>query len=102
MSDLNVKVRDLDSDITGKGKHRRLLVMSDPRGKLITVREDDCPHTSHLRAATPQERLKATNGWQRLHPRGSRLDYQGSSEPYTSGDGSWESVEHYYNVVGRT
>jgi hypothetical protein len=77
-----------DTHYNGNGKHRRLLVFGDPRGRDYTVREDN----DGLPRATEADRRKALNGWQRLHKRGVRLEYLGASEPY----GPFESIDHTY------
>lgn len=95
----NVLVKDEDSDLTGYRRHNRLLVFGDPRTGTITVREDIRPD---FPMSLEADRTKVLNGWQRQHPRGSRVVYVGSSERYWSGARSWESIDHTYEVFKPT
>jgi len=93
---VNVYVLDVDSDITGKGRHNRLLVFrgTNDEGHIVTIRED----LRGLPLSSDADRRKVSNGWQRMHPVGSRLEYVGS-EQYTNRLG--ESIEHTY-TIGRS
>lgn len=66
---LNGYVLDIESDITGYGKHNRLLVSGHPDGRQITVREDrrGLPNSEEC------DRQKVLHGWQRSHPKGKTL-----------------------------
>jgi len=76
------------------GRHSRLLVFGFPCGaeNEFAVREDTA---DGLPRATMRDLRRALNGWQRLHPRGVRLRYVGSSEPY----GPYASIEHTFRPV---
>jgi hypothetical protein len=91
---INIFVLDKDSDITGYGKHNRLLVFrgTGKDGFTITVRED----IRGLPLSTEDDRRAVLMGWQRMHPRGQRLDYV-SSVRYDAYD-AWESIEHTYQI----
>lgn len=97
MRDVNIHLPDRHSDITGHGRHNRLLVFLDRDGQTVTIRED----LSGLPLSTPEDRRKVTRGWQRMHPRGSRLVFVATSDRYWSGDRSWESIDHTYRIVRR-
>ncbi|WP_418131440.1 hypothetical protein [Variovorax sp. 278MFTsu5.1] len=85
---VNIYVLDKDSDITGHGAHNRILVFGHKDGT-ITARED----VRGLPFSTEEQRRKVLNGWQRQHPRNSRLklihqEYGG------------DSIEHIYRAEG--
>lgn len=93
---LNHYVRDVDSDVTDYGRHNRLVVFGpsvtqpDPDGRnVVTIRED----VHGLPMSTEEDRLRAANGWQRMHPARTRLVHE-SSTPYTGNLG--ECIEHVY------
>lgn len=83
---MNIYVLDRDSDITGYGTHNRLTVFGD--GGLIEVRED----LIGLPAATEAHRQRVLRGWQRLHPRGTRLTH---TDSHTTDRSVW----HTYTVT---
>lgn len=87
---INAYIRDIDSDITGFGKHNRLIVFGDLEGKSVTIRED----LRGLPMSTERDRRKIVNGWVRQHPRGSKL-------VYVTSEGFGNSVFHEYLVVKR-
>lgn len=92
----NIYVLDQDSEITGFGRHCRLLVSKNVASGVICCRED----IRHgLPLSTDADRRKVMSGWQRLHPRGSRLVHISSSEPYQCGSGP--SIEHLYRIQVR-
>ena len=91
---LNIRVRDQDSVVTGFGKHNRIVVFGELDGSMVEARED---FKWGLPTATDEQRRKVMNGWHRMHPKGTRLDYVGSDEPYTTSYGT--SVTHHYKVV---
>jgi len=66
---LNCHQPDIESDLTGRGRHNRLIVMRDLRERVVTVRED----LQGLPPSTPADRMRAANGWQRQHPAGTKL-----------------------------
>lgn len=68
-TDVNIYTPDAESEITGKGKHNRLLVFKDPQKGTIDIRED----YQSLPMSTEQDRIKVANGYQRMHGKGSRL-----------------------------
>lgn len=84
---INICVLDKDSDITGFGKHNRLLVFGSQRS--ITLRED----IRGLPLSTEDDRKKCLNSWQRLHPKGITLEWESSVE-YEGHQG--RSIEHSY------
>lgn len=88
---VNVYTSDLESDITRYGKHNRIIVLGDPEGRNVIAREDDIG----LRSPTETEQRRVLMGWQRQHPRGTRLRYAGS-ETYACDGGA--SVDHTYVV----
>lgn len=91
---LNVNVLDVDSSITNYGRHNRCIIMRDVADPSeLLVRED----LRGLPLTTDADRRRVANGWQRLHPRGSRLVYESSTRYTTSNFG--ESIEHIYRVV---
>jgi len=71
MRDANIYEKDVDSDITGKGKHNRLFVSSDPKTGMIEIRED----YQGLPMSTEQDRMQvANNTYQRMHGKGKVLN----------------------------
>lgn len=91
---LNVVVLDVDSSVTNYGRHNRCVVMRDvAKPSEITVRED----LRGLPLTTDADRRRVANGWQRLHPRGSRLVHESSTRYTTPGFG--ESIEHIYRIT---
>lgn len=99
---LSTRERDQESDITGLGKHNRLSVSCDApaagRPPIIYITED---FKHDLPASTDAQRRKVANGWQRLHPPRTRLEYLYSTDKYrvTVTAESWESQEHHYRVI---
>jgi len=91
--DVNTITPDLESDVTGYGRHNRLLVSGTPGQREVTIREDIRPG---LPMSNERDRMRVANGWQRQHPRGARLRYVATSERVRSGAGSWESVWYTY------
>lgn len=87
---INVCVLDKESEITGFGKHNRLLVFGSLNEPVVTVRED----IKGLPLSTEVDRKKVLCGWQRLHPRGKTLVLVSSVE-YQSGLG--QAIEHTYS-----
>lgn len=73
---INTCVLDVDSDITGYGKHNRLLVFGVPGESQVLVRED----TSGLRMSTEADRRKVINGRRRIHPARVNLKFDKSEE----------------------
>lgn len=93
---LNIYVRDHDSAVTGFGEHNRLVVMAEPDGSMVSARED---YKWGLPETTEEQRRKILNNeTYRMHPKGARLEYAGSDEPFINGLG-WASVMHNYRVV---
>lgn len=90
---VNICVLDVDSDITGFGKHNRILVSLQHNGarKKITAREDIL---HNLNMSNDAQRRKVMNGWRRMHPKGTTLTYVGSSHPYMTSYGT--SIDHEY------
>lgn len=66
---LNCNQPDNESDRTGHGRHNRLIVIHDPRKRVVIVRED----LQGLPLSTHANRVRAANGWQRMHPAGTKL-----------------------------
>lgn len=90
---LNVVVLDVDSSVTNYGRHNRLVVMRDVADPtLLTVRED----LRGLPMSTETDQRRAANGWQRLHPRWSRLEHL-RSVPYTIA-GFGDCIDHEYRI----
>jgi len=88
MRDANIYKKDIDSDITGKGKHNRLLVNQDPETGHIEIRED----YQGLPMSTEQDRMQvANNTYQRMHGTGKKLNLVDAFD-----DGS--SVWYRYSV----
>ena len=85
---LNVRVRDQESDVTGYGKHNRLVVFG-PCGsdKLYEVRED---RLWGLPDSTEADRQKVLSGWQRQHPKGTRLQLTSTTD---TGGSVWFEYE---------
>ena len=96
-NNLNLVMLDVDREITGYGKHNRLVVFGSMDGSYVHIRDDIIPGRN-LATPTPAQRLKVANGRDRMHPRGTRLEYVSSSEPY-SGSQNWASIDHMYNIV---
>jgi hypothetical protein len=89
---LNVFIADADSDVTDCGRHNRIVILGG--ASIITARED----IRSLPLSTDAQRRKVMDGWQRLHPRGTRLEYLGSTQ-YTTAAG--ESIDHRYQIIRR-
>jgi hypothetical protein len=86
---LNIYVMDVDSDVTGYGRHNRLTVTGSLDKKFITIREDDIG----LPASTEDDRMDIANSqMRRLHPRGARLEFF-SSVRYDN------SIDWTYRIV---
>lgn len=86
---INVLVLDVDSDITSKGKHNRLLVFLDRQSGQIEIREDDIG----LPWSTEKDcRRVACLTYQRMHPKNTRLIYQ-KSEQSPNGKNVWRFYE---------
>lgn len=87
---LNVYKLDVDSDITGIGKHNRLMVFKNHRSGDIEIREDDIG----LAWSTEEDRqIVACETHQRMHPQGSNIVYQ-SSKRSDCGKQVW----HFYSI----
>lgn len=90
---LNVYVLDVDSEVTGYGRHNRLVVFGSLPGEpaRITIRED----VRGLPMSTDQDRRKVANHpGHRLHGNRARLTYVGS-EPYDI-PSFGPAIEHVY------
>ena len=94
---LNALVLDVDSEVTSYGRHNRLVVFGpsitqpvEGERNVVTVREDVRPG---LPMSTEEDRRRVASGFQRMHPKGTRLVHQ-SSEPYDGRLGP--CVEHTY------
>lgn len=66
---MNIYVLDIESEITGYGKHNRLTVFGDTWGEFVSIRED----VRGLPISTEEDRMKVATGKQRQHPTGTRL-----------------------------
>lgn len=88
---LNRYELDANSAITGQGKHNRLIVLHSKAERKLTVREDV---TTGFAMSTAEDRKKVLNGFQRLHPPGTKPASSGPSIPYQGFMGP--SVEHVY------
>lgn len=91
---VNIYVLDTESDITGYGKHNRLLVFMNRSARTIDIREDNIG----LGWSTEmQRRHVACKTFQRMHPRNTDLVFQHYEE---SADGKqrWYS----YTFVPKT
>jgi hypothetical protein len=91
---LNLCVRDQESEYTGFGAHNRLVVMGEPDGSMVSVRED---YKWNLPESTEEQRRKILNSGYRQHPKGTHLEFVNSEEPWDNGH--WTSVTHNYRVV---
>lgn len=89
---LNIYLLDIGSDITGHGKHNRVLVSQDQHDQTIIARED----RSGLPLSTDVQRRKVMNGWQRMHKVGVKLVHVRSTQ-HRGGLGG-ESIEHAYKA----
>lgn len=87
---LNAYRLDAESDITGCGKHNRLLVFKNNRSGEIEIREDDIG----LPWSTEEDRQKvACETYQRMHPQGAPIVHQ-SSQWSDCGRHVW----HFYAI----
>jgi len=89
---LNIYTKDQDSDVTGFGRHNRLIVFGDVKDSTVEIREDirwDLP------LSTEAQRKKVYLGWQRQHPKETTLRYIGSEQVS-------DSIYHDYQIVKRS
>lgn len=84
MGDLNEIVPDLESECTGKGAHRRCIVLGDldettrePIGVTVTC---DLDYLEYLPIPTPSQARACALGERRVHARGLRLVFHGTHE----------------------
>ena len=84
----NIYTLDVDSEITSFGKHNRLLVFGNRDGT-VTIRED---LREDLPLSTEVDRQRAAKGYQRIHPRFSRLHPIGT-------DTGERAIEHHYQIA---
>ncbi len=92
---LNRKVLDVDSEVTGFGTHCRLVVFGDTDGRTIILREDVWADPTLPESTDWQRMSVAHHPNHRLHPEGTHL-VQVSSERYTGPAGP--CIEHRYDV----
>lgn len=90
---VNGYVLDVDSDITSFGKHNRLLVFGTLDHKIIEIREN----VRGLPMTTETDRQRVAKGYQRLHPRGSKLVYRSHVQWEHRGE---TIIDYTYDVVG--
>ena len=87
---LNTVTHDLENHHTSHGRHNRLIVFATVGGVTkITIRED----IAGLPNATLADLRRAAAGPQRLHPRGTRLAWEATTEHQAS---RW----HEFRVTG--
>lgn len=89
---LNACVLDVDSEVTSYGKHNRLRVSGSLNGMSITIDEDirDLPMSSEA------DRQRVSKGYQRLHPRGTKLVYRSHVQWENGGH---QIISYEYDVV---
>lgn len=78
----NTCVLDVDSDVTGYGKHNRIAVFYSRQDQTIEARED----LIGLPLSTKLQRRKVMMGWQRMHPKGTKLTHVSSLEEPAHGE----------------
>lgn len=66
----NIYKLDWESDITNYGKHNPLYVSLDVESGNVYVTER---FKWNLPESTEQDRMRVSNGWQRMHPKGTKL-----------------------------
>lgn len=87
---LNTHVLDVDSDVTGYGKHNRLVVFFDRQSNQIEIREDEIG----LPLSSEEDRRKVANlATHRHHPKSTRLIFLRSEQSHSS-----KSIWHLYAI----
>lgn len=92
---VNVYVLDQESEITSYGKHNRLIVFFDRMSGCVEIREDIL---HGLPDSTEADRQRVARGYQRMHPKGSKLELLSTFDD-ESARGRWKCRWYRYAIV---
>lgn len=100
---LNIYVKDRESTITARGKHKRCLVFGVSSATQVQVRVDDVPGDGDLPwPSVDQVVAAAHHPHHRMHGRGTRLEFAQLEEEESSYRGPLKGSRWYnFNVVAR-